>query len=80
MIPTAWMLRPVGIVSRTSRVMTVRVVMLCTSTIGVSAATVIVSSIAPTLSSALTGAVKSAVNSTLSRRTVLNPGSVKVTL
>ena len=54
--------------------------MLCTSTIGVSAATVIVSSIAPTLSSALTGAVKSAVNSTLSRRTVLNPGSVKVTL
>ncbi len=58
--------------------MTVRLVMLCTSTMGVSAATVIVSSIAPTFSSALTGAVKSAVNSTFSRRTVLKPGSVKV--
>jgi len=32
------------------------------------------------VNSALMGAVKSAVNSTFSRRTVLNPGSVKVTV
>jgi hypothetical protein len=35
----AWMLRPVGIASSTSRVMTVRVVMFCTSTTGDSAET-----------------------------------------
>ena len=34
MMPTAWMLRPVGMASRTSRVITVRVVMLCVSTTG----------------------------------------------
>ena len=33
-MPTAWMLRPVGTASRTSRDMTVCVVTLCTSTIG----------------------------------------------
>ena len=79
-MPTAWMLRPVGMASSTSRVMTVRAVMLCTSTIGDSAETVIVSSSAPTLSSALIVAVKSAVSSTPSRFTTLKPGSVKVTV
>ena len=53
--------------------------MLCTSTIGDSAATVMVSSIAPTFMSALMVAVKSDVSSTLSRLTVLKPGSVNVT-
>ena len=79
MMPTAWMLRPEGIASRTSRVITVRVVILCVSTIGDSAETVIVSSSAPTFSSALIVAVKSAVSSTPSRLTTLKPGSVKVT-
>ncbi|PYQ89696.1 MAG: hypothetical protein DMG03_01980 [Acidobacteria bacterium] len=80
MIPTAWMLRPVGIASSTSRVITVRVVMFCTSTTGDSAATVIVSSTAPIFISALIVAVKSEVNSTFSRFTTLKPGSVKVTV
>ena len=78
-MPTAWMLRPVGIASITSRVMTVRVVMLWVSTTGDSAETVIVSSSAPTLISALIVAVKSEVSSTFSRLTTLKPGSVKVT-
>ncbi|PYQ96611.1 MAG: hypothetical protein DMF96_17800 [Acidobacteria bacterium] len=80
MMPTAWMLRPVGIASSTSRVMTVRVVMLCVSTTGDSAVTVIVSATAPTLRSALIVAVKSDVSSTFSRFTPLKPGSVKVTV
>ena len=74
MMPTAWMLRPVGSASSTSRVMTVRVVMFCVSTIGDSAETVIVSSIAPTFRSALIVAVKSDVSSTFSRFTTLKPG------
>ena len=74
------MLRPVGSVSSTSRVITVRVVMLCVSTIGDSADTVIVSCIAPTFRSALIVAVKSEVSSTFSRFTTLKPGSVKVTV
>ena len=61
------MLRPVGSASSTSRVITVRVVMLCVSTTGDSAETVIVSSSAPTLRSALIVAVKSEVSSTFSR-------------
>ena len=73
------MLRPVGIESSMSRVMTVRVVMFCTSTTGDSAETVIVSSTAPTFISLLMAAVKSDVSSTLSRLTVLNPGSVNMT-
>ena len=80
MMPTAWMLRPVGIASSTSRVITVRVVTFWTSTMGDSAATVIVSSTAPIFISALIVAVKSDVSSTFSRLTTLNPGSVKVTL
>ena len=80
MMPTAWMLRPVGIASSTSRVITVRVVMFCTSTTGDSAETVIVSSSAPTFRSALIVAVKSDVSSMPSRLTTLKPGSVKVTV
>jgi hypothetical protein len=72
------MLRPVGSASITSRVITVRVVMLCVSTTGDSAETVMVSSRAPTLRSALIVAVKSEVSSTFSRLTTLKPGSVKV--
>lgn len=49
-----------------SRVITVRRVMLCTSTIGEAAATVIVSSIPRTLMSAFTVAVKSDVSWLLS--------------
>ena len=79
MMPTAWMFRPVGIASRTSRVITVRAVILATSTIGDSAATVIVSCTAPIRMSALIVAVKSEVSSTFSRFTTVNPGSVKVT-
>ena len=79
-MPTAWMLRPVGSTSSTSRVMTVRAVMLCVSTIGDSPVTVIVSSTAPTFISALTVAVKFEVSSMPSRDTVANPGSVNVTV
>ena len=52
----------------------------CTSTIGVSPVTVIVSDTAPTFKSAFTDAVKFAVTSIPSRFTPLNPGSVNVTL
>ena len=51
-----------------------------TSTTGDSPVTVIVSSTAPTRISALTDAVNVPVSSTPSRRTVLNPGSVMVTV
>lgn len=80
MIPTAWILRPVGSMSSTSRVITVRAVMLCVSTIGDSPVTVTVSSIAPTFISALTVAVKFDVSSMPSRTTVEKPGSEKVTV
>jgi hypothetical protein len=53
---------------------------LCTSTIGVSPVTVMVSSSAPTLRSAFTVATNVPVSSMPSRRTVLKPGSVKVTV
>jgi len=71
MMPTAWMLRPVGSASSTSRVITVRCVMPCTSTTGDSADTVIVSSTAPTFISTVMVAVKSDVSSPFSRRTTL---------
>jgi len=74
------MFRPVGITSSTSRVMTVRVVMFCTSTTGDSPVTVIVSATEPTFRSTLIEAVKSDVSSIPSRLTVLKPASVKVTL
>ena len=54
--------------------------MFCVSTIGDSAETVIVSSIAPTFRSALIVAVKSDVSSMPSRLTMLKPGSVNVTV
>jgi hypothetical protein len=52
---------------------------LCTSTIGVSPVTVIVSVTWPTLSSAFTDATNVPVSSMPSRLTVLKPGSVNVT-
>ena len=52
---------------------------LCTSTIGVSPVTVIVSSSAPTFRSPFTVATNVPVSSMPSRRTVLKPGSVNVT-
>ena len=53
---------------------------LCTSTIGVSPVTVIVSASAPTFRSALIVAMNDPVSSMPSRLTVLNPGSVNVTV
>jgi hypothetical protein len=53
---------------------------LCTSTIGVSPVTTMVSSSAPTFRSALTDAVNDPVSSTPSRLIVLNPGRVNVTV
>ena len=53
---------------------------LCTSTIGVSPVTVIVSASVPTLSSALMVAVNDPVSSMPSRLNVLNPCSVNVTV
>jgi hypothetical protein len=52
---------------------------LCTSTIGVSPVTVIVSSRAPTFKSPLTVATKLPDSSMPSRLTVLNPGKENVT-
>jgi hypothetical protein len=80
MMPIAWMLRPVGNASITSRVMTVREVMLCVSTIGDSPVTVIVSFSAPTFISASTVAAKFDVSSMPSRTTVEKPASVNVTV
>ena len=70
---------PFGPLPSVAKAITVRAVMLCTSTSGDSAATVIVSSMAPTFISALIVAVKSEVSSTPSRLTVLNPGRLNVT-
>jgi len=53
---------------------------LCTSTIGVSPATVIVSDSDPTFISALTVATNSLGSSMPSRLTVLKPGREKVTV
>jgi hypothetical protein len=50
------------------------------STVGEAPDTVIVSSREPTCRSAFTVAVKEEVSSICSRRTTLNPGSVKVTV
>jgi hypothetical protein len=60
--------------------MTVRVVMLCVSTIGVSPVTVIVSLMAPTFISASTVAAKFEVSSMPSRTTEEKPGSANVTV
>ena len=73
-------LRPVGIASSRSWLRTSRRELDCTSTTGVSPVTVIVSWTEPTFISALTGATKLASSTMPSRATVLNPGSVKVTV
>ncbi len=72
--------RPVGSLSISSRSITRCWVALCTSTIGDSPVTVMVSSTAPTRRSVSTVAVKVPVNWMPSRLTVLNPGSVNVTV
>jgi hypothetical protein len=93
--PTSWLLTttpgiitprfttdllPVGIASMMSRVTTRCVTTFCTSTVGVSPVTVIVSSSEPTRRSTLMFAVNDAVSSTPSRRTVLKPCSANVTV
>ena len=74
------MLRPVGIASWVSRVMTSTRCTCCTSTTGVSPETVIVSSTEPTDITALIGSATSAPRMSWSRTSVPNPGRVKVTL
>ena len=74
------MVRPFGTARITSGVTARVVVALCTSTTGASPVTVIVSSSTPTRISAFTDAVKFASISIPSRRVVVKPGSVKVTL
>ena len=79
---SAWMpltFREVGIAARTSLLDVCCVLALCTSTIGVSPVTVIVSSSAPTFRSPFTVATKFPDSSMPSRLTVLKPGSVNVT-
>ncbi len=71
--------RPDGMVSMTSLLMTCCCRTPWTSTTGDSPVTVIVSSSAPTRSSAFTLAVNEPASSMPSRRDVLKPGSVKVT-
>ena len=73
-------LRPTGIDSITSAVITRCCRVVCTSTVGDAPVTVIVSSSAPTRSSAFTVAVNAPVSSMPSRLTVLKPGSVNVTV
>ena len=71
---------PAGTALMMSRVMTRCCVTFWTSTVGVSPDTVIVSCSDPTRRSALTVAVKDAVNSMPSRFTALKPVSVNVTV
>ena len=78
----AWMpttFREEGIAARTSLLMICCWRALCTSTIGVSPLTVIVSSSAPTLKSAFTVATKLPDSSMPSRLTVVKPVSDIVT-
>ena len=72
--------RPVGMPVSTSSPMTRCLVALCTSTIGDSPVTVMVSSTAPTRSSAFTVAANDPASSMPSRLTVLKPVSVNVTV
>jgi hypothetical protein len=78
--PRPWMLRPVGIKSIASRSSTAVLAAEVTSTTGDAPVTVIVSSRAPTPSSALRVAVNSDGSCRPSRRNVLNPVSEKVTV
>ena len=75
-----WMLRPVGIRSIASRLSTEVFAVEVTSTTGDAPVTVIVSSRAPTPSSAFSVAVNSDGRMTPSRLNVLKPVSVNVTL
>ena len=75
-----WTVFWAGMASRTWRVSTVCWSTLWVSTTGLSPDTVMVSSTAPTRSSAFTVAVNPVVSSTPSRLTVLKPGNVKVTV
>ena len=72
--------RPVGIDCSTSSPMTRCLVALCTSTIGDSPVTVTVSSTAPTRISGLIVAANEPASSMPSRRTVLKPVRVNVTV
>ena len=81
MIAARWLMRPVvGSTSSVARCTVVCCRTFCRSTTGLSPVTVTVSATSPTGSSALTVAVKPLVSSRPSRRTVLKPGSVKVTV
>ena len=73
-------LDPVGTASMVSRRRTVCWMTFCTSTVGAAPDTVMVSSTAPTRSSALTVAVNEAGRSIPSRLTTLNPLRVNVTV
>ena len=74
------MLRPVGIASCVSRVMTSMRCTCCTSTTGVSPETVMVSSTEPTDITASMGRATSAPRMSWSRTSVPNPGRVKTTV
>ncbi len=78
--PTLNMFLPVGSASSSVCVMTVCRVVACTSTIGVSPVTVMVSATLPTFMSTFSVAMNEPVSSIPSRFTVLNPVSVKVTV
>ena len=73
-------LRAAGTLATSSPLSTACRVAFCTSTTGVSPATVIVSSRPPTLMSLLTVTVPDPLSSMPVRTTVLNPGSVKVSV
>ena len=75
----SFLLLAVGTASSSSRSITVVRCTLCTSTVGDSPETVTVSWRLPTLSSALTVAVKSASKAMPSRTKGENPAKVKVT-
>ena len=74
------MLRPVGIASCVSRVMTSMRCTCCTSTTGVSPDTVMVSSTEPTAMTASSGIATSAPRMSWSRTRVPKPGRVNVTV
>ncbi len=79
-IARLWWPRPTGIESTTSFVITRCSTALCTSTIGDSPLTVMVSATPPTFISTLTVAVNVPVSWMSSRLTVANPVSVKLTV
>ena len=78
--PTCHTWPPVGIVSSSSRLTTCDRPAFCTSTSGASPVTVMLSSMEPTFISPFTVAVALAVSVMPSRRNVLKPCSVNVTV